>query len=80
MSVSFDSEECAGPVSERCGCVEPENSCVLEDEDEELVSDWAWARAPERRLEVDSPSEPPRTSALRLLFKIGRIGSDGGAG
>lgn len=80
MSVSFDSEEwfvCDGPMSEGFECVEPEeNSCALEDDDEELVSDWACVRVPERRLEVDPPSELPRTSALRLLFMAGRVAFD----
>lgn len=79
MSVSFDSEwlVCDGPVSERFECVESEeNSCALEDDDEELVSDWACARVPERRLEVDPPSESPRTSALRLLFMTRRVAFD----
>lgn len=84
MSVSFDSEEwfaCDGPVSERFECVEPEeNSCILEDDDEELVSDRASARVTERRLEVDPPSESPRTSALRLLLIAGRVAFDDGAG
>lgn len=83
MSVSFDSEEwfaCDGPVSERFECVEPEeNSCILEDDDE-LVSDRASARVPERRLEVDPPSESPRTSALRLLRMAGRVAFDEAAG
>jgi hypothetical protein len=82
MSVSFDCEEwfaCDGPARERFECVEPEeNSCVLEDVDEELVSDRASARVPERRLEVDPPSESPRTSALRLLYTAGRVAFDEG--
>lgn len=83
MSVSFDSEEwfvCDGPGSERFECVEPANSCVLEYDDEELVSDWACAQVPGRRLEVDLPSESPRASALRLLFEAGRVACDEGAG
>lgn len=79
MSVSFDSEEwftCDGPVRERFECVEPEeNSCALDD-DEELVSDRASAWVPECRLEVDPPSESPKTSALRLLFMAGRVTFD----
>jgi hypothetical protein len=82
ISVSFDREEwfaCDGPARERFECVEPEeNSCILEDDDEELVSDRASARIPERRLEVD-PSELPSTSALRLLFMAGRVVFDEGA-
>lgn len=76
MSVSFDAEEwfaCDGPASERFEYVEAEeNSCVLDDNDEELVSDRASAQVPERRLE-DPPSESPKTSALRLLFVAGRV-------
>lgn len=77
MSVSFDAEEWFawdGPASERFEYVEAEeNSCVLDDDDEELVSDRASAQVPERRLEEDPPSESPKTSALRLLFVAGRV-------
>lgn len=40
------------------------------------MSDRTSARAPERRLEVDPPSESPRTSALRLLYIAGRVAFD----
>jgi hypothetical protein len=77
MSVSFDSEEWFA-VMERFECVEVEkNLCVLDDVDEELASDCARARVPERRLEVDPPSESLKKSALRLA---GRVAFDEGAG
>lgn len=81
--VSFDRDEwfaCDGPARERFEWVEPEeNSCVREDDDEELVSDRASARVLERRLEVDPPSKSPSTSALRLLFMAGRVALEEGA-
>jgi hypothetical protein len=70
MSVSFDSEEWFA-VMEGFECVKAEkNSCVLDDVDEELVSDCARARVPKRRLEGDPPSESLRKSALRLAGRV----------